>query len=226
MRKWLKRILIVVILFIIFCLSIIVFSGYVFYKSVFRLSYEQINTYLLENNSENGTGCRKFSECELLPGDILIRRYVTNVSDLFSKTLNPYFTHSAIYLGNDELFEALGDHLEPKDQIQISKLSESDWMDEDMKNFVVIRPKNYNERFGEIKSNLRKIADDPDYVFGPFDEKRKNASCSDVILKQLTKIELVSNKEIPWIITPDYLFWTTQNNKTSLEIVGYNINSK
>ncbi len=223
MKKWIIRILVITFVFNVFTLAIVAYSGYVFYKSVFRLSYEQIHSTLRETNPV----CVKFSECKLEPGDILIRRYITHVSDLFSKTLNPYFTHSAVYLGNDELFEALGNYLPPKDQIQITKLSESDWLDEEMENFVVVRPKNYNNKLDTISSNLREIANNPDYVFGILDENKKTASCSDVILKQLvSEGVMVESSAKPWVITPDYLFWKSQASKESFEVVGYSVSNK
>lgn len=198
-------------------------SGYLFYKNVFRLSYEQIVLSL----EKTASTCQKFSECALVPGDILIRRYVTNTSDLFSKYLNPYFTHSAMYLGQDEVFEALGNTETPENQIKISKLSESDWFDEKMKNFVVVRPINISDKLYRIDSRLRDIANDPEYVFGLFDETKKSASCSDVILKQLVKEKIVKNSSnLPWAITPDYLFWIAINNSRDFEVVGYNVSQK
>lgn len=203
--------------------GLMIYGGYTFYKSVFRLSFEQTNSSLEKIEPQ----CVKFSECKLQPGDIIVRRYITMVTDLFSKTLNPYFTHSAIYLGDDELFEALGNYLEPEDQIQITKLSESDWMKGDMKNFAIIRPKNLGDKFPKIDLNLREIANNPDYIFGLLDETKKTASCSDVILKELIDKKVVVNlSNQPWVITPDYLFWITLNDKSNFEIVGYSVNSK
>jgi hypothetical protein len=163
--------------------GIILFRGYRFYNSVFRISYEEANNALLDAAPQ----CTKLSECNLQSGDIIIRRYVTPVTKLFDETLDPYFTHSALYLGDDEIFEAVGNYTDPQDQITIDKLSQSDWFDAQLEDFVVIRPKNYNGKLEETVSALKNMADDPSYVFGIFNEQKKTASCSDSIFFQLEK---------------------------------------
>jgi hypothetical protein len=219
MRKFLK-IIGIIFLIIFIGIGVFLFRGYKFYKSIFRLSYEQINKSLEETPAE----CKKLSDCKLLPGDILIRRYITNTSDLFSKTLDPYFTHSALYLGNDELFEALGNDQTPENQIQITKLSQRDWLDKEMVNFVVIRPKDYHGKLDEISKNLRAIANDPEYVFGMLNEEKKTVSCSDIILKYLVENNIIGNlPDKPQIIPPDYLFFATQRDNSDFQVIGYNV---
>ncbi len=222
MKKALK-IIGIIFLIIFIGIGILVFRGFLFYKNVFRLSYEQINTSLEQTSFE----CRKFTDCKLQPGDILIRRYVTPVTTLVDETLNPYFTHSAFYLGNDEMFEALGNYLGPEDQIQITKLSESDWIDSEMVNFVIVRPKNYNGKLENVSKKLIEVANDPEYVFGELKEGRKTASCSDIILKFLIEDEIIAElPDKPKIITPDYLFFATERDDPDFQIIGYNINPK
>ncbi len=222
MKKVLK-IIGIIFLIIFLGISILVFKGFLFYKSVFRLSYEQVATSLQETSFE----CKKFSECKLQPGDILIRRYVTPVTTLLDETLNPYFTHSAFYLGNDEMFEALGNYETPEKQIQITKLSESDWLDGEMVNFVVVRPKNYKGRLEDISKKLKDVANDPEYVFGELKDGQKTASCSDIILKYLIEDEIISDlSDKPKIIMPDYLFFATERDDLDFQIVGYNVNPK
>ena len=212
-----------IIIFSLLSIGLIVFVYHKIYTTTFRLSYEEIKTSL-ENNP---TQCKKFVNCKLIPGDIIIRRYVTKVTDLFSKTLNPYFTHSAFYFGNDELFEAVGNYGPPKDQILITKLSKSDWFDENMNNFIIIRPKNYNGKLDDIISGLRGIANDSEYVFGPLQEGKKMASCSDIILKYLEDEGVLTNLyKNPDIITPDYLFWVIEKDPSNFGTVGYDINPK
>ncbi len=223
MRKKIINLIIFIVLFCVLYFAISIYRGYRFYNSVFRLSYEEI-TFSLEKTTPT---CKKFKDCKLEPGDILIRRYITTTTNLFNKYFNPYFTHSAFYLGNDELFEAMGATELPKDEIQITNLSESYWLNEDMENFVVIRPKNYNGRLENIILNLRNIADDPQYRFGPLEEGGKNASCSDAILKYLADEKILTDlSRKPEIITPDYLFWVTERSDLDFEVIGYNINQK
>lgn len=199
------------------------YKGYKFYNSIFRLSYEQISSFLIEKQSQ----CQKFKDCVLMPGDIIIRRYKTSVTNQVDSLFNPYFLHSAMYIGNDEMFEVLGSNESPENQIVINKLSRSDWMNEDMVNFVIFRPKNYNGKLGEITSYLKNVAYDPDFLYGILDEKRKRASCADIILKQLEKNGLIyKNKNEPQIITPDYLFWIIGTNDKNIDVVGYNINPR
>lgn len=217
------KIIIVVILSILLLLGLIMFGAYRFYNSIFRLSYEQVYSVV----NQNPTECKKFVECKLIPGDIIIRRYITNVSELFSTTLDPYFTHAVFYLGNDEIFEALGDYGKPDDQIIITKLSDSDWYNKDMNDFVILRPKNYYGKLDEVILDLKNIANDPEYKFGPIREGKKTVSCSDIILKNLVDKNIINAlPKTPKIITPDYLFWSIQSNQLNSEIVGYNINPK
>ncbi len=217
------KIFFLVLLFLVTISCFFLLMGYRFYRNVFRLSYDEIVLTLKDKPSE----CKKMSDCKLLPGDILIRRYVTPVTKFIDSAFNPYFTHSAYYLGNDELFEALGNYAELENQILISKLSESDWMNEDMENFVIVRPTGSAEELENVANNLRSIADDPEYLFGPMKEGRKTASCSDIILKYLIDEEVISIlPKKPSIITPDYLYWVTENDELGFKIVGYNIKPK
>lgn len=222
MPKNLKKIIIYIIGFLLLFIGLIMFMSYRFYNSVFRLSYEQVSTSLESNVAH----CKTIKDCKLIPGDILIRRYVTKITSDFDESLDPYFTHSAMFLGNDELFEALGNYEIPVNQIAITKLSSSDWFYDDMHNFVVIRPKKNTEEIKEIISSLKNIANDPEYVFGPIKEGRKTVSCSDIILKLLLdKKILTKSSSLPQIITPDYLFWSVVKHG-NFEVVGYNINKK
>ena len=222
MSKFLK-IIIIIFLSLLLCAGIIWFVGFRFYNSVFRLSFDQVTTSL-ENTP---TQCKKFTDCKLLPGDIILRRYITPTTIFFDEILDPYFTHSVFYLSDDEIFEAVGNYPAPEDQILISKLSKSDWLNADMDNFVIVRPKNYSGKLDYIVSELKTIANDPEYIFGPLKEGQKKVSCSDVILKYLSDEKIILNlPNIPKIITPDYLFWVTEKDRSNFEIVGYNINQK
>lgn len=220
MPSTLIKILVCALVLVLISVAVILYRGNNFYDSVFRLSYAEITTSVGNNSSQ----CKKFKDCTLQPGDIIIRRYVTNASELFNDLLDPYFTHSAIYLGNDELFEALGTNESPENQIRITKLSERDWLAEDMNTFIIMRPKIRTETIDNVILELKNIANDPEYTFGIWDESKKKASCSDAIFKYLEKNGIISiSSNIPTIITPDYLYWITKNDTAMFQIVGYNL---
>jgi hypothetical protein len=203
-------------------LSFLIFGlylGHKFYNSIFRLSSDQISDSLNNTVSQ----CKKIIDCELLPGDILIRRYITKRTWLVDKLAHPYFTHSAFYLGNNQIVEAVGTEKNSKDDIQIGILSKSDWLNFDVDNFVIIRPKNYSLKLDIIKSNLKNIAEDPDYIFGLPKYGNKKATCADLIFQQLLDEKIIRVVNAPNIITPDYLFSVAKNNPEDFEIIGFNI---
>lgn len=189
------------------------------YNGIFRLTSKQITSSLIGHVSQ----CTKLSDCKLLPGDILIRRYITSRTLIVDKFAHPYFTHSAFYLGEDQLVEAVGTEKNSKDDIQVDILSKSDWLNSDINNFVIIRPKNYLQKLELIKKDLIGIAEDPEYIFGLPHTGNKKTTCADLIFKQLTDKKIIDIPNRPDIITPDYLFWIATNNPDDFEIIGYNI---
>lgn len=195
-------------------------SAHNFYVNIFRLSKSQVSGFLSNITSQ----CKKIADCILLPGDILIRRYITERTRTFDKFIHPYFTHSAFYLGNDQIVEAVGTEKNPKDEIQITTLSKSDWLDISVNNFVIIRPKYSTTQLDTINENLKKIAEDPDYKFGLPQIGYKRATCADLISKQLIDANIINVSSTSKIITPDYLFWLAVNNPSNFDIIGYNIN--
>jgi len=196
-----------------------VYFGHQFYDSIFRLSLDQVSNSLVPIVPQ----CKKVIECKLLPGDILIRRYITSHTWSFDKFINPYFTHTAFYLGNGYLVEAIGTQKNSEDEIRIVTLEESDWLNTNMDNFVIIRPKNYSLKLDIIENNLKNIAEDADYIFGFPKQGHKRAMCADLIFGQLSDQNIINDPNSPKIITPDYLFWATKNNPNDFEIIGYNI---
>ena len=167
--------------------------------------------------------CQKISDCKLVAGDILIRRYITKRTWLIDKLAHPYFTHSAFYLGNDRIVEAVGTERNPEDDIQISTLSRSDWFNDDIKNWVIVRPKNIEPKINTIKNNLANIAEDREYRFGLPQQGYKRFTCADLIFNQLKENGFIKISDTPKIISPDYLFWLTTLNSMDFEIVGYSI---
>jgi hypothetical protein len=188
-------------------------------KHVFRLSSTEVYYSLTKTEPQ----CKKISDCKLLPGDILIRRYITKRTWFFDMLFNPYFTHSAFYIGDDQIVEATGTERNSEDDIKINQLSKSFWFNNDVNNFVVIRPKNYNSKLDTIKNNLKGIANDPEYTFGLSKGNDKKTTCADLIFKQLIDGQLIQISNKPKEITPDYLFWVMKNNPNDFEIFGYNI---
>lgn len=216
----LKLLLILTIGIILFAFMFGIYSAHKFYVNIFRLSQNQISVSLFDRTSQ----CRKIADCNLLPGDILVRRYITERTRIFDKFIHPYFTHSAFYLGNDQIVEAVGTEKNPEDEIQIATLSKSDWLDISVNNFVIIRPKYSITKLDTIKENLKRIAEDPDYKFGLPQIGYKRATCADLISKQLIDANIINVSSTSKIITPDYLFSLAVNNPVNFDIVGYNIN--
>jgi hypothetical protein len=167
--------------------------------------------------------CEKVKDCKLQPGDILIRRYITDRTRLIDRLFHPYFTHSAFYLGDGLLVEAVGTEKNREDDIQISELSKSDWLNPDVYNFVIIRPKNYSSKLDIIKYNLLQIANDSDYFFGIPTQGEKKATCADLIYNQLSDQYIINASNTANVITPDYLFFTLTSDSNNFEVIGFNI---
>lgn len=219
-----KNISLKILLPVVVCATLVsVFMGisfaYRFYNDIFRLTINKVNAVL----STHTSSCKKIIDCRLVQGDILIRRYITERTWLVNKLAHPYFTHSAFYLGNDQLVEAVGTEKNPEDEIQIATLSKSDWFNNDVENWVIVRPKKITQKFNIIKNNLISIAEDKKYVFGLPRQGYKKFTCADLIFNQLKESGLVGTFNVPKIISPDYLFWLATQNPTDFEIIGYDI---
>ena len=201
--------------FLMVITGVVAWSGYQFYgflesrNNAFTLTYQEITTSLSTEVSQ----CSKFSACELFPGDVLIRRYVTSRTRIFDYWINPYFTHSAFYLGDDLIVEAVGREKNIEEEIKIAVLSASDWFDEEMINFVVIRPE-YHGELPEIKTRLIQIANDPGYTFGLPGENKKQVTCADLIFSQFLDMNMLEAPESALVITPDYLYSEVKRSDT------------
>jgi len=77
--------------------------------------------------------------CTLEPGDILLETGITP-NDFFVGIGGTYFTHSAIYIGNQEVAEAAGSFLNHADDVSIKLLTQSSWWRTDVRTWAVIRP--------------------------------------------------------------------------------------
>lgn len=209
-----------IIIFFLLCLSLfITVSLFRFYNNLFRLSHNQVKNLLLKDIST----CNKVSECNLIPGDILIRRYITERTDLTSFLLHPYFTHVAFYLGDDQLVEAMGMEINSNNEIKINSFSKSDWLDSEIESFVVFRPNYSGEQLKVIKNNLINIANDPEYKFGFSWQGGKRTTCAKFIFDQLLLEKIFNISSTLENITPDYLFWILKGNSKNNKIIGYSI---
>ena len=193
------------------------YSAYDFYQSIFRLTPNQVAKTICQTIPRY----QKITDCQLRPGDILIRRYITSRTKALDQYLHLYFTHSAFYIGNDYIVEASGKEQRPEDEIRVTRLSTSDWENSDIENFVIIRPKNYEGKLDKIISNLKTIAADPNYRFGLPIQGGKRTTCAELILKEIITEKVIQEPKVPKIITPDYLFWLAVNNSDNFEIIGH-----
>lgn len=217
-RNWLKIILSFFLLVGILATGLYLNDQiYRTFIDVFKLSPSQVSSDFSKYQSQ----CKQIKDCKLEEGDILIRRYITNRTWLIDKLSHPFFTHSAMYLGNDKIIEATGYEQNPKDEIRISNFSQSDWQDEQIESWVIIRAINISNKIVIIKEDLETIANDPEYRFGFPKEGYKRLSCSDLILNPLISEGIINVINRPEMITPDYLFWLAINNPSDFEIISY-----
>lgn len=188
------------------------------------LSYSQAQVEL-SSKKVTSLNCDKIPDCALESGDILLRRYVTDRTKLFDIVFNPYYTHTAFYLGNGYIVEAQGSEKNKKDDIIKEKLSDSDWYNSDIHEWVILRPAYTRDQLTEINQELLAIANDDTYTFG-IPQKgasgEKHTYCSLLIYSELVKHAIIraGPDDSFKIITPDYLFYTLLK-MTDSSIVGY-----
>jgi hypothetical protein len=199
--------------------SVSIYYAVTFYKSTFRLSQAEISESLLKRPSS----CTKLSDCALQPGDILVRRYINSNTIYFDKLLHLYFTHSAFYLGDGNIVEAIGPQKDHQNEIQVTKLSESDWMDSGIESWVVIRPTYSASQLESIEANLENIADDPEYRFGLPSLGERNVTCSGLIASELINGGAITGNNISHNPTPDFLFSLTMTDNNRFKVFAYPI---
>jgi hypothetical protein len=190
-----------------------------FSTDIFRLSSQQVR----ETLSDDSSSCKKLRDCTLQPGDILIRRYITERTWLVDALVHPFFTHSAFYVGNDKIVEAVGKERDPSDEIRIATLSQSDWYNSDLKNWVIIRPTTLGTNIVALRGSFSTIAEDNEYTFGLPEQGKKRFTCADLILSQFARYGVVDSSDAPSIVSPDYLFWKTTRNSTIFTVIGYHL---
>lgn len=206
------------VIFLIALLLIILALSYKkFYNDIFRLSQESV----INSLSQQTSSCPNIKNCQLLSGDILIRRHITQKTQLLDKVFNPYFTHSAYYLGEGQIIEAVGQEKNKADEIIISELINTDWVDTDIETWVIIRPKKITPALSEvINNNFKTIANDPNYRFGTPKNHNKKTTCADLIYQQLIQQNIIEGLAPPNYITPDYLYSIVVNKPDDFEMIA------
>ncbi|MDD4409225.1 MAG: hypothetical protein PHW52_01055 [Candidatus Pacebacteria bacterium] len=182
---------------------------------IYVISDEEVRSSL----SGRSSSCLKIIDCPLLPGDILLRNYPTNRTRLYEAIFNPYFTHSAIYYGDGLVIEALGDDPDDSREIQIRGINETDWLNEDMVEWVVIRIKSDKEVIDRMREKAKEIAEDDTQIFGLGKNKH---TCSGLIAERLIEEGLVVSEKDE--ISPDRLFRYAIDHGNAFEIVAFKNN--
>lgn len=155
--------------------------------------------------------CDTILQCNLVPGDILVRRYMTSRTQIPASIFKAHYTHASYYVGDGEIVEAFGyDRSNPSQEIRSTLLMNSDWMDVDIEEIVVIRPSYKKDSYRVISEELKSIANDPQYRFGiPSTPIEKKTSCAELIVDALQMADMINLPEDDLIVTPDYLVQST-----------------
>jgi hypothetical protein len=213
-----KKIFVYLAIFLVLIVLLIVIKTVHYARTnTFRLLPAEVSQIL----SGKTSSCLKMKDCNLQPGDILLRKYVTKDSWLTDTVVGIHFTHLGFYLGNDQTVEAHGKEKDHKDDIRTDIFSTSMWAQDDIQDWVVIRPKKYGSKINAVKNNLLSIANDPNYVFGIPRTGFKRVMCADFIFDELVKQNIVTSQGASKIITPDYLLSVAKSHPNDFEIVGY-----
>lgn len=254
------KIIIVAICVVIFALTLRSKYTY-FYKSLHLLTRQEVANIIKskidsKNNREINTKyvshvsyvlsdkeelCKDIKTCDLRDGDILIRRYVTDKTRLLDKTLHPYYTHMAFYIGDGYIVEANGTEENKEDDIIKEKINTSDWYDSEIPSFIILRPTYSKDTLAKIDAELTVIANDSQYIFGIPDtndsrnaninnvintnsnKNKKQTYCSYIIYDELITHRIIidrGTKTNKRFISPDYLFSILMSS-TSTEMTGY-----
>lgn len=192
--------------------------------------YKDVNIYTTDisevaHTLNNRTRtCTVFRKCDLLEGDILIRRLKTERTHFITTFSDAYFTHVATYIGENSIVEAVGNEKDNDDEILVSSLNILEWGNKEAQ-WVIIRPSITPEAVNVLTHNLKQIANDNSYTFGLTrnQSRSKKRTCADLVFYNLLNEGLIDIQDTPTIIPPDYLFSVLIQNKDTFELVGSNI---
>ena len=253
-KSMVLKIIIVAVCVVIFALTVRSKYTY-FYKNLHLLTHQEVANIIeskidSKNNREINTKylsfdkeelCKNIKTCDLHDGDILIRRYVTDKTRLLDRTLHPYYTHMAFYIGDGYIVEANGTEQNKEDDIIKEKINTSDWYDSEIPSFIILRPTYSKDALVKIDTELAAIANDSQYIFGipntndsrdaninnviktNSNKNKKQTYCSYIIYDELIKYKIIidsGTKTNNRFISPDYLF-SILISSTSTEVVGY-----
>ncbi len=202
-------------LFILLLIATHVYSRW--QSNIFTISKSEVLHIVSDFESE----CDYFNECHLIPGDILLRKLSTSRTRFLESFADIYFTHTAMYIGDGKIIEAIGRERIASEEIQTIILTDSDWATETLATWAIIRP-NYTPALQTaVITTLKKIATNDAYRFGFYSPENKRFSCADLLLHQLHENGVISEIDFSQIITPDYLFWLATEKPSSLQLISY-----
>ena len=168
------------------------------------------------NHSEKefATTCDDITSCDLLPGDILVRRYSTPRTFLAEHLFDFYYTHSAFYIGDGQIVEAYGKSRDSSEEIQVVSIAASDWVSEDISEILILRPHYRKGVYHSIEQKLITIAGDTQYRFGiPRNATDKRTTCAALIVDVLEEASVIAALPEEVVVTPDYLVWMASTNE-------------
>ncbi len=188
---------------------------------LYELSKKEVYAILDDYKSSYVSNLQTVS---LEPGDILIRQLRTPRTAFLEDNTDLFFTHSAIYLGSNEIAEAIGYEDNPANDILVHRLSETNWYDQEAK-WVIIRPLLPTQVTKEILSDIRTIANDDNYTFGLSDNQREATTrvCSDLIYYPFAEELAWSNLGEPAVITTDFMVEDLLNRTDQFSLIATNI---
>ncbi|MBP9758135.1 hypothetical protein KBD45_00430 [Candidatus Dojkabacteria bacterium] len=159
--------------------------------------------HLFEDKSIDS--CINLLDCDLAPGDILIKRQITDRTNFISKLYGLYFTHAAMYVGDDNIVEARGKEKNKSEEIWLTNINNTEWVSNEIESFIVLRVK--NSTYSKLKTSIefiKQIANDDSYVFG-FDNdisQSKEQYCTGLIWKAYNFADILGDPPNKFI-SPD-----------------------
>lgn len=174
------------------------------------------------NKTDICLNVKMLSECHLEPADILIKREITERTDILVKIFNLYFTHSAIYSGNGYIVEAKGFHSKNNDDITEERIQNTGWNSDKIKSWVILRPLTDASNRQNIVRVAKQYAVSPDKKFGISINNRSDNSvyCSQLVWDIFKEANYPIKESNSIIISPDELFSLLQSDHNRFQIVS------